>query len=527
MSQAKELIFEEEARAKLSEGIDMLADVVSVTLGPKGKNVGLQASWGAPRITNDGNSIAKEVELKDQYANMGVALGKETASKMKENCGDGTTSSIVILRGLVKAAVKNIASGSSPIGLKRGMDKAVDAIILELEKMAIAIESDTQVRNIAVASASGTEEIGSLIADALAKVGKAGVITIEEGKSTETSIEMVEGMQFDRGYVSAYFCTNAELLSVEMNNPKILITDKKISSIQEILPILQVIASTATELLIIADEIEGDALSTLVVNRLRGTLKVCAVKSPGFGDRRKALLEDLAILTGAVVISEERGLSLKDATVESLGSAEKILITKDKTTIVNGRGSPKEIQERVAHIEAEIARTTSPYDKEKLDERKAKLSGGVAVLRIGAATEPELKQKKQLFEDSLNSTRAAIEEGIVIGGGVALLRASKNCTLDLKGDEALGAEIVFKACEAPLKQIVLNTGLDAFVILDEVLSKGLSFGFNAVSEKVEDLLLAGVIDPAKMIKNSLRYAASTAGVVILSEALIGNAPEQE
>ena len=527
MSTAKELIFEEEARNKLREGIDKLADTVGVTLGPKGRNVGLQSAWGAPTITNDGNSIVKDIELKDQYANMGVSLGKEVASKMKEKCGDGTTSSILVLRALVQNGVKNIASGASPISLKRGMDKAVEAIVQELEKASIAIKNEKETRNIAIASASGNEAIGSLIADAVKKVGKEGVITIEEGKGTETTIEMVEGMQFDRGYLSAYFCTNAEAMTVEMSNAKILITDKKISSVQEILPILQAVASSATELLIIAEDIEGDALSTLVVNKLRGTLKVCAVKAPGFGDRRKAMLEDIAILTGATVVSEETGHSLKDTSVEVLGSAEKILINKEKTTLVGGHGNPKAIQARIKQIEAESSTTTSSYDKEKLDERKAKLSGGVAVIRVGAATEPEMKQKKQMFEDSLNSTRAAVEEGIVIGGGCALLRASKSTSLKLSGDEAIGAQIVFKACEAPFKQIVSNTGYDSSVILDEVISADAHFGFNAMAEKVEDLLKAGVVDPAKVVKNALRYAVSTAGIVLLSETLIGNAPEEE
>ncbi|HKY99638.1 MAG TPA: chaperonin GroEL [Rhabdochlamydiaceae bacterium] len=527
-STPRELIFEEEARNKLREGIDKLADVVGITLGPKGRNVGLQASWGPPSITNDGNSIVKDIELKDQYANMGVAMGKEVASKMKEICGDGTTTSILLLRALVQNGVKNIASGASPIGIKRGMDKAIEALLKEIEKSAIAITNEKETRNIAIAAASGNHEIGGLISEAIKKVGKSGVITIEEGKGTETSIEMVEGMQFDRGYVSAYFCTNAESMTVEMHDAKILITDKKIASVQEILTILQAVASSASELLIIADDIEGDSLSTLVVNKLRGTLKVCAVKAPGFGDRRKALLEDLAILTGGTLITEETGIYLKDATIDLLGSAEKLVITKEKTTVINGRGNPKDIAARIKHIDAEIKNTTSTYDKEKLEERKAKLSGGVAVIRVGAATEPEMKQKKQLFEDSLNSTRAAIEEGIVPGGGVALLRASQSAEkIKLEGDEAIGAEIVFKACSAPFKQIVANTGFDSSVILEQILSSDKSFGFNAQSEQVEDLLESGVVDPAKVIKNALKLAASTAGVVLLSEVLIGNAPEDE
>ncbi len=524
---AKELIFEEEARQKLQEGISTLAEVVGVTLGPKGRNVGLQASFGPPSITNDGNSIVKDIELKDQYANMGVSMGKEVASKMKEKCGDGTTTSILLLRALVQNGIKNISSGCSPIHIKRGMEKAVDAIVKEIEKIAIAIKEDKEIVGIATASASGNASIGSMIAEAFSKVTKAGVITIEEGKSTETTIEIVEGMQFDRGYTSAYFCTHAESMTVEMLAPKILITDKKISSIQEILPILQAIASTGTELLIIADDIEGEALSTLVVNKLRGTLKVCAVKAPGFGDRRKALLEDIAILTGATLVSEETGMHLKEADAAVLGSAEKIVIGKDKTTIIGGSGKHEAIKARVSQIEAESKMTTSSYDREKLDERKAKLSGGVAVIRVGASTEPEMKQKKQVFEDSLNSTRAALEEGIVPGGGIALLRASQAVgKLSLPHEESLGAQIVLKACKAPFKQLVSNTGYDSSVVLEQIQAKKGNFGFNAMTEQVEDLIVAGVVDPAKVVKHALLFAASTAGIVLLSEALIGNAPEE-
>jgi chaperonin GroEL len=524
----KELIFEEDARTKLKEGIDKLADVVCVTLGPKGRNVGLQATWGAPSITNDGNSIVKDVELKDQYQNMGVAMGKEVAGKMKEKCGDGTTTSILLLRALVQQGVKNIASGSSPIAIKRGMEKALDALIKEIEATAIPVKNEKEVLNIATASASGNVAIGEMISQAIQKVGKEGVITIEEGKSIETSIEMVEGMQFDRGYTSAYFCTNVEKMTVEMHNALILITDKKISSAQEILPMLQASASTGKELLIIADDIEGDALSTLVVNRLRGTLKVCAIKAPGFGDRRKALLQDLAVLTGGTLLSEETGYYLKDAKGEQLGFAEKIVVTKDKTTIVGGRGSAEEIQARIKQIEAESAHTTSSYDKEHLDQRKAKLSGGVGVIRVGAPSEPEMKQKKQMFEDSLNSTKAALEEGIVPGGGIAILRASKNIEkLKLSPEELVGAQILRTACEAPFRQIVQNTGYDASVILEQVLAGGNHFGFNAASEQVEDLLKAGIVDPAKTVKYYLKYAVSAAATILLSEVLIGNAPEDD
>lgn len=528
MATAKELIFEEDAREKLHLGIQQLADVVGVTLGPTGRNVGLQASWGAPNITNDGNSIVKDIAFKDQYLNMGALMGKELAAKMKEKCGDGTTTCILLLRSLVQNGVKNIASGSSPIGLKRGIDKAVTAILQEVDKMATLIQSEAEIKNIATVSASGHTEIGDLIAEAIQKVGKKGVITIEEGKSTETVIEMVEGMQFDRGYSSPYFCTNNETLTAELNSPKILITDKKISSAQEILQILQGVASSGQELLIIADDIEGDALSTLVVNRLRGLLKVCAVKAPGFGDRRKALLEDIATLTGATVVSEDKGMTLKDADIAVLGDAEKIIVSKENTTLIGGKGGAQAIANRIQQIEAESAQATSTYDKEKLDERKAKMSGGVAVIHVGAATEPEMKQKKQMFEDSLSSTRAALEEGVVPGGGIALLRASQAVQkMKLQGDERTGAQIVLSCCEAPFRQIVQNAGHDSSVTLNDVLSQETSYGFNALSGKVEDLVKAGVIDPAKVVKSSLTFAASTAGMVLLSEVLIGDAIEEE
>ena len=528
MSSAKELIFEEEAREKLRQGIHLLSEVVGVTLGPKGRNVGLDAKWGAPTITNHGSEIIKDVEFKDQYLNMGVSLGKEVGSKMKEKCGDGTTTSILLLDALVQNGVKNIASGFSPIHLKRGMEKAMDAIVAELEKNSLEVKTDKETQNIATVSAGGDTEIGSLIANALKRVGKEGVITIEEGKGTETTIDLVEGMQFDRGYTSAYFCTNPENLTVEMHNPRILITDKKLSSIQEILPLLQATASRAQDLLIIAEDIEGDALSTLVINKLRGTLKVCAVKAPGFGDRRKALLEDLAILTGGELISEERGQVLKEATESDLGIAEKVIVTKENTTLIKGEGDSKEIQARVLQIEKEIEAATSDWDKEKLQERKAKLSGGVAVIRVGAPTEAEMKQKKQIFQDSLNSTRAAHEKGVVAGGGVALLRARKAAeSLQLSKEEAIGAQIVIQACVAPFKRIVDNCGVDSSVILEETKKKEANFGFNTLTEKVEDLVKEGVVDPAKLVIHALRFAISTAGIVLLSEVLIGNAPEEE
>jgi len=528
-STPKEIIFEEAARDFLLAGIKKLANAVAFTLGPKGRNVGIEKSWGAPTITNDGSSIVKDISLQNQYENMGVSIAKEVVQKLKEHSGDGTTTGILLLKALSEGGIKQIAAGASPIGIKRGLDKALEAVIEALNQAAIPVKSTKETKNLATASASGHEEIGSLIAEAIEKVGKAGVVTIEEAKGTDTTIELVEGMQFDRGYISSYFCTNLEKLIVELNShPQILIVDKKINNIHEILPILSTVATSGKELLIIADDVEADALSTLVVNKLRGTLKIAAVKAPGFGDRRKAMLQDIAVLTGATVISEETGMSLKEIPSSALGSAEKVTVTKEHTIIVNGSGKAQEIQGRIKQIDAEIAASTSSYDKEKLEERKAKLGGGVAVIRVGAATEPELKQKKQMFEDSLNSTKAALEGGIVPGGGIALLRASKAINnLKLEGDEALGAKILATACEAPFKQIAYNTGFDGAVLLVEVQQAKPNFGFNALTEKVEDLMTAGVVDPVKVVKNCLTYAASAAGIIILSEALIGNAPEDE
>lgn len=525
----KEIIFEEEAREMLLAGIKKLADVVAFTLGPKGRNVGLEKGWGAPTITNDGSSIVKDISLKNQYENMGVSMAKEVVQKIKEKCGDGTTTGTLLLKALVENGIKQISAGASPIGVKRGLDKALEAVLKQIEKSAIPVKNSKEIKNIATASASGNEEIGNLISEAMEKVGRSGVITIEEAKGTETTIELVEGMQFDRGYISAYFCTNMDKLTVEMNNnPQILLVDKKISSVHEVLPVLSAAASAGKELLIIAEDVDADALSTLVVNKLRGTLKVAAVKAPGFGDRRKAMLQDIAVLTGATLVSEETGMSLKEIPADVLGSAERVMITKENTIIVNGTGNSQEIKARVKQIESEIEQCKSSYDKEKLEERKAKLSGGVAVIRVGAATEPEMKQKKQMFEDSLNSTKAAIEEGIVPGGGVALLHASKAIDgLKLEGDEAIGAKILKMACECPLKQIVFNAGQDGSVVLAEILKSKPNFGFNAMSEKVEDLMAAGVVDPAKVVKNSLMHALSAAGIVIISEALIGDAPEDE
>jgi chaperonin GroEL len=522
---AKEIIFDEDARAFLLAGVEQIAAVVAFTLGPKGRNVGLE-KWGMPTITNDGNSIVKEVELANVYENMGAAMAREVAQKIKEKAGDGTTTGILLLHSIVKNAIKQISAGASPIGIKRGMDKAVAAIVKEIEKSAIPVETETEIRNIATVSASGNQEIGDLITEAMQKIGRKGVITIEEGKATDTIIEIVEGMQFDRGYISAYFCTNTDKMTVEMQDALILVVDKKINNIHELLPILQSVASTGKELLIIAEDIEGDALSTLVVNRLRGTLKIAAVKAPGFGDQRKERLKDIALATGATMVSEDAGIPLKDVQTSALGRAEKILITKDSTVIVNGAGSHQEIEARLKQIAHEIEASTSSYDKEKLEERKAKLGGGVAVIRVGAG--PEMKQKKQMFEDSLNATRAAVEEGAVPGGGVALLRASQAVKgLKLAGDEAVGAQIILQACEEPLKQIVINVGKDGAVVLGEVLkAPNQNYGFNVRTDKVEDLVVAGVMDSAKSVKAALVHANSVGGVIAISEVLIADAPAE-
>ena len=527
-STPKEIIFEEKARKKLGEGINKLFDVVSVTLGPKGRNIGLESGFGTPSITNDGNQIIGDIELKDQYLNMGVSLGKEVADKIKEKCGDGTTRSIILLQALVNHGIKNIASGASPISVKRGIDKALNYILKEIDSISHKIEKNEEIKNIATASASGEEFVGELIAQAFEKAGLDGVISIEEGKSTETSIDTVEGMQFDRGYLSSYFCTNPENMTVELTNAKVLVTDKKISSVHEIMNLLQTAAAGGSEFLIIADDIEGDALSTLVVNKLRGTLKIAAVKAPGFGDRRKEMLQDIAILTNATLVSEDKGMQLKDADAEILGSCEKVKITKDTTTLIGGGAAKDAVALRVKEIENEYNNATSSYDKEKLLERKAKLSGGVAVIHVGAPSEPEMKHKKQLFEDSLNSTKAALEEGVVPGGGITLLKTSQLLKdAKFQGEEKIGLNIVLKACEATFRQLVKNSGLEGSLLIDQVLSGDFNLGFNVHSEKVEDLVKAGVTDPAKVVKNIISHACSMAGVILLSEALIGDAEDDE
>lgn len=527
-SNAKEIIFEEQAREKLTNGIRKLSEAVCFTLGPKGRNVGLEKGWGSPDITNDGNSIVKEVELKCQFENMGAQMAKEVASKIKEKTGDGTTSGTLLLNALCQEGLKYLSSGVNPISLKRGMDKALALLVKEIESKAITLNGTQDIENIAKAASSQNAEVGQFISQALEKVGPTQVVTIEEGRGTETTLEVVEGMQFDRGYLSPYFCTDNEKMQVEMHSPYILLTDKKINSIQEILPVLQSLASTGKELLIIAEDIDGDALATLVINKIRGTLKVVAVKAPAFGDRRKAILEDLAILTSGALITEDAGLHLKDVTLEQLGSCETVTITKDETTLVGGRATEAEIKQRIAQIDHEIKSSTSSYDIEKLEERKAKLSGGVAVIKVGAASEPEMKQKKQLFEDSLNSTKAALKEGVVPGGGVALLNARK-VILDLKlsEEEMAGAKMVYNACETILKQLATNAGLEGAVILGEVLKAQDNFGFNMLSQKVENMVDNGIVDPAVVIISSITHAVSVAGIVLISEALIGDAEEDE
>lgn len=520
---AKEFRFDEDARKALISGINQLTDVVAMTLGPKGRNVGLQTGFGGSMITSDGDSITKDIELKCKFENLGVSLAKEAASKIKEKSGDGTTTGIVLLRAIVQNGIKNISAGANPISIKRGIDKALEKILLEIDQMAIAVKDDLDTQNIATVAASGNSEIGETIANCFKKIGKSGVITIEEGKSTETITEIVEGMQIDQGYMSPYFCTNGEKQIVEFDHPRILITDKKINSAQEILPILQQIAQTQEPLLIIAEEMDGDALSTLVMNKLRGTLKIAAIKAPGFGDQKRAILEDLCVLTGATLISEEVGLFLRDATFDLFGTASHLYISKEKTTIVDGKGNKKSIQKRIKEIEAQIQHSKSNYETERFNQRKAKLQGGVAVIKVGALTEAEMKKQKQLFEDSLHGAKAALESGIVPGGGIALLQASQKIEISMMdADEKIGAQILIHSCKAPFRQIVENTGFDPSIIQEKVLTKGNAYGFNALTEKVEDLLTAGVIDPVKVVKNSLIHAVSVAGVVLLSEALIVN-----
>jgi chaperonin GroEL len=526
---AKDIKFDIEARDGLKRGVDALANAVKVTLGPKGRNVIIGKAFGGPNVTKDGVTVAKEIELKDPLENMGAQMVKEVASKTNDLAGDGTTTATVLAQAIVKEGLKNVAAGANPMDLKRGIDKSVEAIVAELGKQSKEVGSSSEkIKQIASISANNDDVIGELIANAFAKVGKEGVITVEEAKGTDTYVDVVEGMQFDRGYLSPYFVTNSEKMNVELENPYILLYDKKVSSLKELLPILEPVAQSGKPLLIIAEDVDGEALSTLVVNKLRGALKIAAVKAPGFGDRRKAMLEDIAILTGGTVIAEESGYTLENATLDMLGTAEKVAIDKDNTTIVNGAGNADMIKNRVNQIKGQMEATTSDYDREKLQERLAKLAGGVAVLYVGAASEVEMKEKKDRVDDALHATRAAVEEGIVAGGGVALLRA-KSVLKDLKADnadEATGIQIVSRAVEAPLRTIVENAGLEGSVVVAKVSEGTGDFGYNAKTDEYVDMLKAGIIDPKKVTRVALENAASVAGMILTTECALIDIKEE-
>ncbi|SPY34416.1 chaperonin GroEL [Porphyromonas cangingivalis] len=525
---AKEIKFDREARELLKSGVDKLANAVKVTLGPKGRNVILGKKFGAPHITKDGVSVAREIELSDAFENMGAQLVKEVASKTNDDAGDGTTTATVLAQAIISVGLKNVAAGASPMDLKRGIDKAVAKVVEEIRKQAVEVGDDFEkIEHVAKISANGDETIGALIAEAMKKVKKEGVITVEEAKGMDTTVEIVEGMQFDRGYISPYFVTNTEKMTVDFENPYILLYDKKIATLKEFLPILEQVVQTGRPLLIVAEDIESEALATLVVNRLRGSLKICAVKAPGFGDRRKAMLEDIAILTGGTVISEEKGLKLDSATMDMLGSAEKVTIDKDNTTIVNGLGDKEGISARINQIRAQIEVTTSDYDKEKLQERLAKLAGGVAVLYVGAPSEVEMKEKKDRVEDALSATRAAVEEGTVPGGGIAYIRAT-TALEGMKGDnadETTGIEIIKRAIEEPLRQIVANAGKEGAVIVQKVKEGDADFGYNARNDEFVHLFKAGIIDPAKVTRVALENAASIAGMFLTTECVIADEKE--
>ncbi len=525
---AKEIKFNIEAREELKKGVDALANAVKVTLGPKGRNVIIEKKFGAPHITKDGVSVAKEVELEEAFQNMGAQLVKEVASKTGDDAGDGTTTATVLAQAIVNVGLKNVTAGANPMDLKRGIDKAVACVVENIKSQAQEVNDDmAKIESVARISANNDSEIGKLIAEAMEKVKREGVITVEEAKGTDTTVEIVEGMQFDRGYISPYFVTNTEKMECEMENPYILIFDKKISSLKEMLPVLEATAQSGRPLLIIAEDVDSEALATLVVNRLRGSLKICAVKAPGFGDRRKEMLEDIAVLTGGVVISEEKGLKLESTTIDMLGRAEKVTVDKENTTIVNGMGDKAAITARVAQIKAQIEKTTSDYDREKLQERLAKLAGGVAVLYIGAASEVEMKEKKDRVDDALSATRAAIAEGIVPGGGVAYIRAISSLN-DLKGDnedETTGIEIIKRAIEEPLRQIVANAGVEGAVVVQKVKDGKGDFGYNARTGEYENFFAAGVIDPAKVTRVALENAASIAGMFLTTECVIADKKE--
>ncbi|WP_162343506.1 chaperonin GroEL [Cyclobacterium salsum] len=525
---AKELFFNTDARDRLKKGVDALADAVKVTLGPKGRNVILDKKFGAPTITKDGVTVAKEIELEDAIENMGAQLVKEVASKTADDAGDGTTTATVLTQSIFSVGIKNVAAGANPMDLKRGIDKAVTSVVQELRKASKEISTSKEIAQVATISANNDDEIGKMIADAMEKVGKDGVITVEEAKGTETEVKTVEGMQFDRGYLSPYFTTNTEKMEAELENPYILIYDKKISAMKELLPILEPVAQSGRPLLIISEDVDGEALATLVVNKIRGALKVAAVKAPGFGDRRKAMLEDIATLTGGTVISEERGYKLENVTIDYLGTAEKVNIDKDNTTIVNGAGEKAAIEGRINEIKSQIEKTTSDYDREKLQERLAKLSGGVAILYIGAATEVEMKEKKDRVDDALHATRAAVQEGVVVGGGVALIRAAVALE-KLKGaneDEDTGINIIKQAVESPLRTIVSNSGGEASVVINKIRDSKGDYGYNARTDIFEDLFKAGVIDPTKVTRLALENAASIAALLLTTECVVADIKEE-
>lgn len=525
---AKELRFNTEARASLIKGVDVMAQAVKATLGPKGRNVLIEKKWGAPTVTKDGVTVAKEIELENKIENMGAQLIKEVASKTSDVAGDGTTTATVLAQAIIREGFRNVTAGANPMDLKRGIDKAVSATVSELKKMSRPVKDKKEIANVGAISANNDMEIGELIANAMDKVGKDGVITVEEAKTLETTLEVVEGMQFDRGYLSPYFVTNADNMDCVLEEPLILIYDKKISIMKDMLPILEKVAQMGKPLLIIAEDIEGEALATLVVNKLRGTLRVCAVKAPGFGDRRKAMLEDIAVLTGGRVIAEEAGFKLENAVLSDLGAAKSITIDKDNTTIVQGKGKSDDIKGRIQQIKKQIEGTTSDYDREKLQERLAKLSGGVAVLNIGAATEVEMKEKKARVEDALHATRAAVEEGVVPGGGVAYLRAIPALeALKLGGDMQIGVDIVKRAMEEPIRQIVNNCGIEGSVVVQKVKESTGSYGFNAQTEVYEDLMEAGVLDPTKVSRCALENASSVAGMLLMTEVTINEVKEKD
>ena len=522
---AKDIKFSSDARSAMVRGVDILADTVKVTLGPKGRNVVLEKSFGSPLITNDGVTIAKEIELEDHFENMGAKLVSEVASKTNDIAGDGTTTATVLTQAIVREGIKNVTAGANPIGIRRGIEAAVSSAVEALKNNAIPVANKEAIAQVAAVS-SRSEKVGEYISEAMEKVGKDGVITIEESRGMETELEVVEGMQFDRGYLSQYMVTDNEKMVADLENPYILITDKKISNIQEILPLLESILQSSRPLLIIADDVDGEALPTLVLNKIRGTFNVVAVKAPGFGDRRKAMLEDIAILTGGTVITEDLGLELKDATIEALGQAAKVSVDKDSTVIVEGTGNPEAIANRVAVIKSQIETTTSEFDREKLQERLAKLSGGVAVIKVGAATETELKEMKLRIEDALNATRAAVEEGIVAGGGTALVNViSAVAALELEGDEATGRNIVLRALEEPVRQIAYNAGYEGSIVIDRLKNAELGTGFNAATGEWINMIEAGIIDPVKVSRSALQNAASVASLILTTEAVVANKPE--